>query len=88
MLLQGQGNRFQHKSERGQLDAGAGIGGGTFFAKAFELGDVGIVEIGEMRNRGCRADHVGRNRFADFAHGLAADDAVIVALVLAGSCRC
>ena len=87
MLLQGLGHGFHHEHHRRQLDVRAGIVGHARLADPLQLGDVGVVEIGEMRDGERRADHVGRDGLADFRHRLAADRAPSVALARRGRRR-
>ncbi len=84
ILLEGQGDRLHHEDERGELDVRAGVVGDAPFANSLEFGDVGVVEIRQMRNREGRADHVGRDRLAHLGERLAADRPPGVAILRLG----
>ena len=60
----------------GQLHRRAKVGRGNRLPHPLQLGHVGVVEVGDVRDRAGRLDHLGGDRAADLRHPLAADRAV------------
>ena len=88
--LQGQGDRLEDRRHHGQLQALAQELGRDVFTQVFQVGYVGIVEVGHVRDRGNRLDHLGRNRPPNPRHPLATDRApgVLVRFVRGLTCWC
>ena len=65
MQLERLGDGLHHEGHHRQLDVGADVIGQAPLANPLQLGDVGVVEIRDVRNRRCRAGHVDRDRLAN-----------------------
>ena len=83
-FLQRRGDRLDQKRHRRELDAAGGVVVLALLAHVFELGDVGVVEVRELRDRRVREDHVAGDGLPHPRHLLDADHAVIVGVGLAG----
>ena len=68
MPLERRGDRLDQKRHRRELDAAVGVVGLALLAHVFELGDVGVVEVRELRNRRVRLDHVAGDRLPHPRH--------------------
>ena len=65
VLLERQGHRLHHERHARKLDLLLLVVGGAFLSPLLQFGDVGVVEVGELRDRLHRLDHVGRDRLAN-----------------------